>query len=312
MADNKRVVGAFITFKDEGAKQACLRAQPHSRMRHWLTVKPEHKLRGRYAMLVMEAPEPSDVQYENMEHSGLDRFMRACLVSVCSYFCLAVGFVLISLASTTANTVKNQLGSDSTPSTQQCSTACDLYCNGTWGLTTMDRDVYAQCASSDVMANGTLCAAEQQYCQRCYCNEAIAKGMVREFRYCKDTIKLLLLQTSSQGMIVVVILLINSLLVFTSRRLTSFEKHHTRSAEARSLAQKLFLGQFLNSALSTIIANAHVPFLQQLLNGTAADKIFFQGIYTDLTPGWYKVVGRSLVVSQFVAALLRAFNLLVR
>jgi hypothetical protein len=40
--------------------------------------------------------------------------------------------------------------------------------------------------------------------------------------------------------------------------------------------------------------------------------LFFQGIYTDLMPNWYKVVGRSLVISQFVAALLRANNLLIR
>lgn len=72
------------------------------------------------------------------------------------------------------------------------------------------------------------------------------------------------------------------------------------------------LPQFLNSAVSTIIANAHLPFLAHALDGTAADGLFFQGIYTDLTPNWYKVVGRSLVISQFVAALLRATNLPIR
>jgi hypothetical protein len=70
--------------------------------------------------------------------------------------------------------------------------------------------------------------------------------------------------------------------------------------------------QFLNSAVSTIIANANLPFLAHALDGTTAGGLFFQGIYTDLTPNWYKVVGRSLVISQFVAALLRAINLLIR
>jgi hypothetical protein len=64
--------------------------------------------------------------------------------------------------------------------------------------------------------------------------------------------------------------------------------------------------------VSTIIANAHLPFLAHALDGTAAGGLFFQGIYTDLTPNWYKVVGRSLVISQFVAALLRATNLPIR
>jgi len=32
----------------------------------------------------------------------------------------------------------------------------------------------------------------------------------------------------------------------------------------------------------------------------------------DLTPNWYKVVGRSLATSQFVAAFLRILNLIMR
>lgn len=66
------------------------------------------------------------------------------------------------------------------------------------------------------------------------------------------------------------------------------------------------------SAVSTIIANAHLPFLANLFDGTALAGIFFQGIYTDLTPNWYKVVGRSLLVSQFVASALRMVYLAMR
>lgn len=42
---------------------------------------------------------------------------------------------------------------------------------------------------------------------------------------------------------VLAILGINMLLALTSRQLTSFEKHYTRSSEARSLAHRLFLAQ---------------------------------------------------------------------
>jgi hypothetical protein len=66
------------------------------------------------------------------------------------------------------------------------------------------------------------------------------------------------------------------------------------------------------SALSTIIANAHLPFLAGLFDSTGLAGIFFQGIYTDLTPNWYKVVGRSLLISQFVAAALRMAYLAMR
>ena len=46
-----------------------------------------------------------------------------------------------------------------------------------------------------------------------------------------------------QGLIVVSILIINTLLFYISSWLTDFEKHHTRSSEACSLAHKLFLSQ---------------------------------------------------------------------
>jgi hypothetical protein len=38
--------------------------------------------------------------------------------------------------------------------------------------------------------------------------------------------------------------------------------------------------------VSTIIANAHLPLFANLLNGTKLEGIFFQGIFTDLTPNW--------------------------
>lgn len=53
MADSRRVVGAFVTFKEEVGKLACLRAQPHNRMRQWWALKPEHKLRRRYDLPVV-------------------------------------------------------------------------------------------------------------------------------------------------------------------------------------------------------------------------------------------------------------------
>ncbi len=47
------------------------------------------------------------------------------------------------------------------------------------------------------------------------------------------------------------ILAINTLLTWGSQALTTFERHHTRSAEARSLAHKLFLAQVCGSGPGT-------------------------------------------------------------
>lgn len=73
----------------------------------------------------------------------------------------------------------------------------------------------------------------------CHCSDS---------SYCSNAIGLLALQYSSQVGVVLAILGINMLLSLTSRRLTLFEKHHTRSSEARALAHRLFLAQVRNKA----------------------------------------------------------------
>jgi hypothetical protein len=45
-AETRRTVAAFVTFREEAGKAACLAAQPRSYMRQWLALKPQHKLRG--------------------------------------------------------------------------------------------------------------------------------------------------------------------------------------------------------------------------------------------------------------------------
>jgi hypothetical protein len=45
-AESKRVVGAFVTFKEEASKTACLKSQPNSLLRQWWSLRPEQKLRG--------------------------------------------------------------------------------------------------------------------------------------------------------------------------------------------------------------------------------------------------------------------------
>lgn len=63
----------------------------------------------RFALDIREAPEPSDVQYENMEHGGWDRFGRTLVTLVCSYTALGLGFFLISLTTASRSQVGRRL-----------------------------------------------------------------------------------------------------------------------------------------------------------------------------------------------------------
>lgn len=60
--------------------------------------------------MIMEAPEPSDVQYENMEHGGTDRAGRTTITLICSYTALVLGFFLISLATASQINVARTAG----------------------------------------------------------------------------------------------------------------------------------------------------------------------------------------------------------
>lgn len=69
--------------------------------------------------------------------------------------------------------------------------------------------------------------------------------------YCSSALWMLALQYGSQVGVVVAILAINMLLRYTSGWLTGFEKHHTRSSQARTLAHRLFLAQVSHRMRST-------------------------------------------------------------
>jgi hypothetical protein len=53
----------------------------------------------RFALTISDAPEPSDVKYENIEAGAPSRAARRALTSALQYLSLAAGFVLVSMAS---------------------------------------------------------------------------------------------------------------------------------------------------------------------------------------------------------------------
>ncbi len=54
-------------------------------------------------------------------------------------------------------------------------------------------------------------------------------------------------------------MVINGTLNVLMRVLTGFERHHSLDSQAKSLATRLFLVQFLNTACLVLVANADIP-----------------------------------------------------
>ena len=80
-------------------------------------------------------------------------------------------------------------------------------------------------------------------------------------------------------------------------------RHHTATSAKRSLAGKLFVAQFVNTALSTVVANVYLPILYRKI-GQVASPWLFQGVYSDLVPAWYAQVGRGLIITLMLMSVL--------
>lgn len=128
----------------------------------------------RHALLITESPEPSDVQYENMEHGSWDRAGRMLLTACCSYIALALGFFLISLATASRINVDRMIGID----TNNCN-SCRLMQDGRLGLSEADRELYASCDKVGVTPSGQSCSVIEKQCYRCYCYTSLTSGQLR-------------------------------------------------------------------------------------------------------------------------------------
>jgi hypothetical protein len=128
----------------------------------------------RYALRIEQAPEPSDIKYEHIEHGSFDRFCRAALVASCSYAAIAVGFILISLASAMRFNLARIAGVD----TAACNANCSLYDgpNYSLGITDANRALYLNCSKTALQPGEAACPESQKKCYECYCFKAITGG----------------------------------------------------------------------------------------------------------------------------------------
>ena len=52
--------------------------------------------------------------------------------------------------------------------------------------------------------------------------------------------------------------------------------------------------------LQIIIANCYLPLVRKSIEGSWLGSFLLMGVFSDLTPGWYATVGKSLIITQFV------------
>lgn len=75
--------------------------------------------------------------------------------------------------------------------------------------------------------------------------------------------------------------------MFLALKLSSFERHHTRIKRESSLAHKLFLTQFINTALTYLVATSYISRISNFVKKLKLENFLFVGIFFDTTPTWY-------------------------
>ncbi|RYG56504.1 hypothetical protein EON66_02735 [archaeon] len=122
----------------------------------------------------------------------------------------------------------------------------------------------------------------------CYCAQLAATNLFSD-TLCQEWIKSRSVSLTLQNLSAVVVPTINMLLPMIMKKLTAFEAHHDLDTQNTALALRLFIAQFINTGLLTLLVNAYLP----AIPGST-------GQYADFSARWFFTVGSSLLVTMLL------------
>ena len=133
-----------------------------------------------------------------------------------------------------------------------------------------------QCATTvtrDILtSNGTSVLLNDQYRTECY---SVLQNVVKQM-------------LATYGALVGVVV-VNALLRVLLQAIVAMEGHETQSKVQSSIFMKIFVAQFVNTAILTLFINGHVESVVTPISvGTVS---VFDGTYPDFNKEWYKTVG---------------------
>jgi len=177
-------VEAFVVFQEDISKAACLLDQPRTWLGRQLGYPPaDQRLRSTFVLEIFDAPEPSDVIFENLECSKLKRFGLWLASWTVKLLLLLCGFVLVGVAPAIRNVLGQSKGG---ASVEHCDALCTY--DGASGVPTLSdayRNLYKTCHDTSATASGGSCSGAE-ICYQCYCRMVLNAGMLNEAAYCSE------------------------------------------------------------------------------------------------------------------------------
>ncbi len=268
---------AYVTFDDEKSQAACIKAYKGGSVAR-LLMPQSKKFRRKFPISVSQAPEPSNIKWENLQVRGFNKNLRFVATSIITVSMLFLSFFVIIVL----KGLKEGLFQDG--GAALCLEAPDVDDPNVQELTLW----YLYTSSN----------AKYQTILACYCQKRIE--VARE--YCAPYV---LTQTRVQTLSITAILgviVINTLLTNVLNACAIFEKHHSITEEEGAIAIKVFLAQFMNTALISTIVNTDLAYYFPILQ-PFKDSNLLTGIHKDFTSDWFSMVGAPIVATVLPASI---------
>jgi hypothetical protein len=253
---------------------------------------------------VYSASAPTNILWQNLEYHKGSRNVRKIVVGVLTFIMILVSFACIYATSVYSSTLN-----DPSCDTQIKKPPCGLFLSGSGCNNSFTKDMdpssRSQCYASMMKSFSN---SSDDSCKACWCVEALNSitdilrdDLIANKEYnkaCEQPIITFFVRRSLLQGSVAFIVVINVILKAGLAVLVPQEKHHTRTESDRSLVHKVFISQFINTALVTLLVNARFAGFAERFSATGAKFPLFTGPYDDFTLPWYIDIGSNHVVTM--------------
>ena len=107
-----------------------------------------------------------------------------------------------------------------------------------------------------------------------------------------------LFETVLVGVAAVAVTIVNSMLKMIIKAISSFERPASFIELQKKVAEKVFVAQFFNTAVSSLVINAALP---ELVAGIPIlSSTVFNGTHRDFDQSWYQQIGGPLMITMLI------------
>lgn len=263
--DELEVSKVFVIFSTiEEKKRALSEISTLVRSKSIFMRKNVSRRNFNFRLILKPAPDPSDILWENLEYGYLDLLKVRVPLFFLTVLLVIVSFIVIYGVKAYYTTI---------PSSNSCE---NVSVDGWMDLAT---------AKNTLKSNDEIIC----YCKQQKIDEIISDNDLTN--YCGVYLKRFTSTVFINFSVSMSIMAVNFLLKITVNVLSKYERFSRKTSKRLYVLTAMFALMFVNTALSSLLANTH--FSSSLGR--------FKGKYSDITREWYDDVGSTIIVTMIMS-----------